>query len=240
MEIQGAVAEDKKFTPGDKVFHQVFGNGQVVDACYSGETPRLRVAFEEEGEKWLVVKYARLMFGHQPCVVDQQEAQILKPEPVLCLPGSKQVSPHIDVEQGMAAVPPEVNPSRRRMFKSLAGLVAAIPLFGAGVTTAKPAGRAIKILETRIAGFAHYQGHACQARIQQGEELKLKRQPANTHDQKAIEVFWYGHKLGYVPRRHNAALSQLMDKHEIIRAQVTAVDYHSQWEPVEFEVEVWV
>lgn len=240
MGMQGAVAEGKKFTPGDKVFHQVFGNGQVVDTAYSEETPRIRVAFEEEGEKWLVVKYAKLMFGHQSCVVDQQEAQILKPEPVLCLTSSNQVSPHIDVEQETPAAPPEINSSRRRMFKSLAGLVAAIPLFGAGATTAKPAGRAIKILETRIAGFAHYQGDTCQSRIQQGEALKLKRQPGNTHDQKAIEVFWYGHKLGYVPRRHNAALSQLMDKHEIIRAQVTAVDYYSQWEPVEFDVEVWV
>jgi hypothetical protein len=130
--------------------------------------------------------------------------------------------------------------SRRGFFKTLAGALATIPVVSTTFAAAKPVSRPLKVLETRIAGFAHYEGEHCQSRIQPGEALNLKREPGNKHDANAIEVYWYHHKTGYVPRRHNAALSQLMDKHEIIRAQVTAVDYHSHWEPVQFDVEVWV
>ncbi|MCA1743091.1 MAG: HIRAN domain-containing protein, partial [Desulfovibrionales bacterium] len=40
--------------------------------------------------------------------------------------------------------------------------------------------------------------------LKPGQTLKLKREPQNPHDSKAIEVFTSsGQKLGYVPRSHN-------------------------------------
>jgi len=130
--------------------------------------------------------------------------------------------------------------SRRGLFKTLAGALAAMPVVSTSFAATKHRCRLLKVLESRIAGFAHYQGEQCQSRIQPGEPLELTRQQNNPHDPKAIEVYWNNHKIGYVPHCHNAALSQLMDKHETIKAQVTAVDYHSAWEPVEFSVAVWV
>lgn len=162
------------FKAGDSIFHQMLGNGRVIDTDYPNDTPRMYIEFEEEGKKWLVPKYANLR------------------------PRDRVTSTSIESDIG----------------------------------------RSLKDVETRIVGVAHYEGGNRHSPIQSGEPLTLRREPNNSHDANAIEVFWYGKKLGYVPRRYDAALSELMDNHKVIKTPVTAVDYHSPWEPVEFDVGV--
>jgi hypothetical protein len=48
------------FQPGDKVKHPTFGEGTVMQRTGSGDTTKLVVAFAEEGEKFLMARYAKL------------------------------------------------------------------------------------------------------------------------------------------------------------------------------------
>lgn len=45
---------------GQRVFHQVFGEGVVLNFEGRGSNVRVEVNFDEEGSKWLVVQYAKL------------------------------------------------------------------------------------------------------------------------------------------------------------------------------------
>ena len=45
---------------GQRVFHQVFGEGVVLNFEGRGSNARVEVNFDEEGSKWLVVQYAKL------------------------------------------------------------------------------------------------------------------------------------------------------------------------------------
>ncbi len=71
------------------------------------------------------------------------------------------------------------------------------------------------LLECRIHG-SHY--YSClslleSGQIHAGDCLHLAREPDNTYDTYAIEVFTAGgEKLGYVPKNHNRVIATLMDQ----------------------------
>jgi hypothetical protein len=48
------------FQPGDRVKHPKFGEGTVMQRTGAGEATKLVVAFAEEGEKYLMAKFAKL------------------------------------------------------------------------------------------------------------------------------------------------------------------------------------
>ena len=108
--------------------------------------------------------------------------------------------------------------NRRKMlsFIGLGGLATT----AVGAVSPTPTQRTIKVLDTYVAGFSYYQGGDVIARIAPGDVLLLKREPENLYDELAIEVYWNSHKLGYVPRIANVALSQLMDEGSRISACV--------------------
>ena len=51
------------FSLGQRVHHERFGNGVIVDAEGSGNHARVHVQFEDSGSKWLVLAYANLRAG---------------------------------------------------------------------------------------------------------------------------------------------------------------------------------
>ena len=51
---------DSGFKLGQRVRHEKFGEGTVVNLEGSGEHSRVQVAFPGQGIKWLVAAYARL------------------------------------------------------------------------------------------------------------------------------------------------------------------------------------
>jgi hypothetical protein len=54
-----------------------------------------------------------------------------------------------------------------------------------------------------------------------------------------VRVRWHGHKLGYVPRRENAALAWGLDRGEPLRARITRLEPHpNPARRVRFEVYV--
>ena len=73
--------------------------------------------------------------------------------------------------------------------------------------------------------------------LQIGEVLELVREEGNPHDPNAVRVEWRGHKLGYVPRRLNAALAWGLDRGTPLRARVSRLAEHpNPARRIEFEV----
>ncbi|MEP5765840.1 MAG: DNA helicase II [Halieaceae bacterium] len=56
----GAEVVDTGLSLGQRVFHQVFGEGVVLNFEGRGSNARVEVNFDAEGSKWLVVQYANL------------------------------------------------------------------------------------------------------------------------------------------------------------------------------------
>ena len=88
-----------------------------------------------------------------------------------------------------------------------------------------------------LAGFRH--GEAAQAMplMRMGDALELVREQDNPHDPNAVRVQWRGRKLGYVPRRENAALAWGLDRGTPLRARVSRLEEHpNPARRIEFEV----
>ncbi len=137
----------------------------------------------------------------------------------------------------------------RRLF--LTRLTRALALLGAAPALARstappsskpaptPAPEPLHLHDGRIAGSHYYDCDAVLSRMAVSDELQLRRQPGNPHDARAVEVFWREHKLGYLPRRDNAAAASLLDRGHRLQARVIGIDdADHEWEPV--RLRVWV
>ena len=51
---------DTGFDLGQRVYHQIFGEGVVLNFEGRGDNARVEVNFDSEGSKWLVLQYANL------------------------------------------------------------------------------------------------------------------------------------------------------------------------------------
>uniref|UniRef100_E6QTV2 HIRAN domain-containing protein n=1 Tax=mine drainage metagenome TaxID=410659 RepID=E6QTV2_9ZZZZ len=88
-----------------------------------------------------------------------------------------------------------------------------------------------------LAGFRYYAGKSVWQSMHEGDALVLVREPTNAWDVKAIRVEWHGYKLGYVPRRENAALARLMDHGVRLKARIVRlVPGRNPWRRVLFEI----
>lgn len=97
----------------------------------------------------------------------------------------------------------------------------------------------LHLQDCRIAGSQYYAAYAVLPRLRPGDPLRLRRQPDNPHDDRAIEVFWREHKLGYLPRLDNAAAASLLDRAHLLRAEIIGIDDpEEEWEPV--RLRVWI
>lgn len=91
-------------------------------------------------------------------------------------------------------------------------------IFAAGVCTflPKPKGEAAKeriyLNSFLIAGYRYYDGEKIEDALKPGDILRLIREPANIHDRRAIEIYSGRWKIGYVPRRENKVISNIMDQ----------------------------
>jgi hypothetical protein len=88
-----------------------------------------------------------------------------------------------------------------------------------------------------LAGFRYYAGSQVWAEMRVGDRLELMREADNPHDANAVSVSWRGRKLGYVPRRENAALAWGLDRGELLEARVSRLAAHpNPARRLEFEV----
>ena len=87
-----------------------------------------------------------------------------------------------------------------------------------------PAKQKIRLFVTFIAGFQHYDGPDAESLLEVGMPLQLNREPHNSYDKNAVEIWTGDAKLGYVPRSNNKTIAHLMDKGINVQAQVIELD----------------
>jgi hypothetical protein len=100
-------------------------------------------------------------------------------------------------------------------------------------------GQSVQLLvqSSPLAGFRYGEAAALMPLMHKGDSLDLVREQDNPHDPDAVRVEWRGRKLGYVPRRQNAALAWGMDRGTPLRARVSRLDDHpNPARRIEFEV----
>ncbi len=107
----------------------------------------------------------------------------------------------------------------------------------AGSVPASAADAVIIVQRSPLAGFRHYDAPALWRDLKPGDRLELVREPENPYDAGAIRVEWRGVKLGYVPRRDNAAVARQMDRGTALEARVATVrENRNRSVRIEFEV----
>jgi hypothetical protein len=126
--------------------------------------------------------------------------------------------------------------SRRSFLKALLGLAGAgVPVIG------KSAPREILVQRSPLAGFQFHEGERLWPRLRPGQPVKLVREPGNRFDPNAVRVDWRGEKLGYLPRRENAAVSQMMDRGERLTGRIAHLGEGPwPWERVSLDVHLEV
>ncbi len=100
-------------------------------------------------------------------------------------------------------------------------------------------GQSVQLLvqSSPLAGFRHGEATQVMPLMHKGDALELVREADNPHDPNAVRVQWRGRKLGYVPRRQNAALAWGLDRGTPLRARVSRVEDHpNPARRIEFEV----
>ncbi|HEY5020774.1 MAG TPA: HIRAN domain-containing protein [Steroidobacteraceae bacterium] len=116
-----------------------------------------------------------------------------------------------------------------RLLLSLLFFFLALPAQGQGVQ--------LLVQSSPLAGFRYGEGAAVWEMLQVGDALDLVREAENPFDPNAVRVEWHGRKLGYVPRRENAALAWGLDRGTPMRARVSKLAEHpNPARRIEFEV----
>jgi hypothetical protein len=115
-----------------------------------------------------------------------------------------------------------------RLLLSLA-LALALPALGQTVQ--------LLVQSSPLAGFRYGEAAELWPQLRQGDALELVREADNPHDVNAVRVQWRGRKLGYVPRRQNAAVAWGLDRGTPLRARVSSLTEHpNPARRIEFEV----
>ena len=116
--------------------------------------------------------------------------------------------------------------------------LAAIAFAAAVAAPCAGAAEAVIIVQrSPLAGFRHYGGGEVLRDLKPGDRLELVREPANPYDANAVRVEWRGVKLGYVPRRDNAAVARQMDRGVALEARLAgARQNRNRSVRLEFEV----
>ncbi|MCX7962248.1 MAG: HIRAN domain-containing protein [Burkholderiales bacterium] len=125
--------------------------------------------------------------------------------------------------------------SRADPRAALAALVLAL-----GTTAASADGdAAVRLLvqSSPLAGFRYAEAAAVWPMLREGDALRLVREPDNPYDPNAVRVEWRERKLGYVPRRENAALAWALDRGAPLKARIVRLREHpNPARRIEFEV----
>ena len=105
------------------------------------------------------------------------------------------------------------------------------------IPCARAAEAVIVVQRSPLAGFRHYDGGEVLRDLKPGDRLELVREPDNPYDANAVRVEWRGVKLGYVPRRDNAAVARQMDRGAKLEARLAGLqENRNRSVRLEFEV----
>lgn len=118
--------------------------------------------------------------------------------------------------------------------------IACLCVAAAAAVLAEERGRVRLLVQSAaLAGLRFYAAAEVWQQLRVGEAVELSRESENPHDANAIAVLWRGRKLGYVPRRDNAALAWGLDRGERLQARISRLAPHPN--PARrIEIEVFV
>jgi len=84
----------------------------------------------------------------------------------------------------------------------------------------------ILVQSSPLAGFRYHAAAEVWDELRVGDTLELQREPDNRHDANAVSVSWRGRKLGYLPRRENAAAAWGLDRGQRLSARISRLAQH--------------
>ena len=97
----------------------------------------------------------------------------------------------------------------------------------------------VLVQSSPLAGFRYHAAAELFHELRVGDALELLRELDNPHDANAVAVSWRGRRLGYLPRRENAALAWGLDRGERLQARISRLAPHPN--PARrIEIEVFV
>ena len=92
-------------------------------------------------------------------------------------------------------------------------------------------------LECHVAGMAYRDLNEIEPALRAGDELTLRREPDNEHDDLAIQILTAdGTHLGYVPRAKNETLARLMDAGKFLFARLTEKRREKRWLKIDIQI----
>ena len=125
------------------------------------------------------------------------------------------------------------------LLASSRALVGVVLMAAALIAAAGDAAPTIRLLvqSSPLAGFRYYAAGVVWGDLKVGDPLELAREVDNPFDARATSVAWRGHKIGYVPRRENAAVAWGLDRGERLHARISRLLEHpNPARRIEFEI----
>ena len=101
----------------------------------------------------------------------------------------------------------------------------------------KPFVREVELLNCNIAGTTFLDLDEIEPELKKHQLLMLIREPKNENDDKAILILTEdGQKLGYVPKRKNEVLSNLMDAGKLLFGRLDNKTWVDTWLKLDVQV----
>jgi len=101
----------------------------------------------------------------------------------------------------------------------------------------KPFVREVELLNCNIAGTTFLDLDEIEPELREHQLLMLKREPKNKNDDKAILILTEdGQKLGYVPKKKNEVLSNLMDAGKLLFGRLDNKTWVDTWLKLDVQV----
>jgi len=110
--------------------------------------------------------------------------------------------------------------------RCLRGIALALLACADALAQESAAGVRLLVQSAPLAGFRYHDAAQVWQELRVGDALELRREPDNPHDANAVSVSWRGRKLGYLPRRDNAAVAWGLDRGQRLGARISRVATH--------------
>ena len=101
----------------------------------------------------------------------------------------------------------------------------------------KPFVQEVELLNCHVAGTTFLDLDDIEFKLTKNQILMLKREPKNKNDDKAILILTEdGQKLGYVPKKKNEVLSNLMDAGKLLFGRLNKKTWVDTWLKLDVQV----
>ena len=92
--------------------------------------------------------------------------------------------------------------------------------------------KAMKLFEFEVAGAPFYESESAQYDLYKNMELTLIKEPENTHDEYAVQIYAGDRKLGYVPRYISEAITALLNEQTLVVARINRATLREGSSPI--------